>query len=281
MTIEAIILALKGYWKEKGCLIGEPFDMEVGAGTMVPYSFFGVLGPRPWKVAYVQPSRRPADGRYGDSPYRFYIHHQFQVILKPPPANVQDIYLESLKVLGIDYEKHDMRFIEDNWESPTLGAAGVGWEVWMDGQEVTQFTYFQQAGGCELDPPSVELTYGIERLAMYSERKDNGFELGWNEDVTYGDLRKRAEYELCKYGFELADVESLKTMFGICEKESNRCIEAQLYMPAYEYALKCSHLFNLLDARGAVSVSERALIIARIRDLTRKCAMLYQEVGNA
>jgi len=244
-------------------------------------AFFGVLGPRPWKVAYVQPSRRPADGRYGDSPYRFYIHHQFQVILKPPPADVQDIYLESLKVLGIDYEKHDMRFIEDNWESPTLGAAGVGWEVWMDGQEVTQFTYFQQAGGCELNPPSVELTYGIERLAMYSERKDNGFELGWNENVTYGDLRKRAEYELCKYGFELADVESLKTMFGICEKESNRCIEAQLYMPAYEYALKCSHLFNLLDARGAVSVSERALIIARIRDLTRKCAMLYQEVGNA
>ena len=256
MTIEAIILALKGYWKEKGCLIGEPFDMEVGAGTMVPYSFFGVLGPRPWKVAYIQPSRRPADGRYGDSPYRFYIHHQFQVILKPPPADVQDIYLESLKVLGIDYEQHDMRFIEDNWESPTLGAAGVGWEVWMDGQEVTQFTYFQQAGGCELNPPSVELTYGLERLAMYSD-------------------------ELCKYGFELADVESLRTMFGICEKESSRCIEAQLYMPAYEYALKCSHLFNLLDARGAVSVSERALIIARIRDLTRKCAMLYQEVGNA
>lgn len=281
MTIEEIIQSLKDYWRGKGCLIGEPYDIEVGAGTMVPYSFFGVLGANPWKVAYVQPSRRPADGRYGDSPYRYLIHHQFQVIMKPPPEDVQDLYLESLKTIGIDYEKHDMRFIEDNWESPTLGASGVGWEVWMDGQEITQFTYFQQAGGFELNPPSVELTYGIERLSMYSEGKDNGFDVGWNRDITYGQLRKRAEYELCKYGFEIADVEALKTMFGICENESKRCIEACLYLPAYEMALKCSHLFNLMDARGAVSVSERAVIIGRVRDLTKKCAMLYQEIANA
>lgn len=281
MTIEEIILVLKKYWQDQGCLIGEPFDMEVGAGTMVPYSFFGVLGIKPWRVAYLQPSRRPADGRYGDSPYRFYIHHQFQVILKPPPQDVQDIYLDSLKAMGIDYEKHDIRFIEDNWESPTLGASGVGWEIWMDGQEITQFTYFQQAGGFELYPPSAELTYGIERLAMYSEGKDNGFDVGWNKQVTYGDLRKRAEYELCKYGFEIADIETLRTIFNLYENESERCINNNLYFPAYEFALKCSHFFNLLDARGALSVSERAIIIARIRDLTKKCATLYQGILNA
>jgi len=277
MNIEQVIQTLKGYYKEKGCLIGEPLDLEVGAGTMVPYSFFGVLGSKPWKVAYVQPSRRPADGRYGDSPYRYFIHHQFQVIMKPPPDDIQDIYLESLKKLGIDYEKHDLRFIEDNWESPTLGAAGVGWEIWIDGQEITQFTYFQQAGGFELNPPSVELTYGIERIAMYSEAKENGFDVNWNDDVTYGDLRKKSEYELCKYGFEIADVEALRQMFNLYENESKRCIDARICLPAYEYALKCSHTFNLLDARGAVSVSERPQVIARIRDLTKKCAGLYQE----
>lgn len=278
MTIQDAIFSLKDYFRKQGCLIGEPLDMEVGAGTMHPYTFFAVLGPKPWKAAYVQPSRRPADGRYGDSPYRYYIHYQFQVIMKPAPADIQDIYLEGLKVLGIDYEKHDMRFIEDNWESPTLGAAGVGWEVWMDGQEVSQFTYFQQCGGVTLNPPSVELTFGIERLCMYSEGIENGFNLKWNPENTYGDLRKRAEYELCKWGFEFADIDVLKRMMDDYEKESNRAIEAKLAIPAYEYALKCSHTFNLLDARGALSVSERAGMIARVRDLTRKCASVYQEV---
>ncbi|HOO96190.1 MAG TPA: glycine--tRNA ligase subunit alpha [Caldisericia bacterium] len=281
MNIESTIFELKKYWRDQGCLIAEPYDIEVGAGTMVPKSFFSTLGEKPWSVAYVQPSRRPADGRYGDNPYRFYIHHQFQVILKPPPKDVQDIYLESLKVIGIDYEKHDMRFIEDNWESPTLGAAGVGWEVWMDGQEVTQFTYFQQVGGIQLNPPSVELTYGIERLAMYSEKIENGFDLKWNDNVTYGQLRKKEEYELCKYAFELADIDSLMTMLEICEKESNRCIEQGLVAPAYEFALKCSHFFNILDARGAISVSERAVMIKRVRTLTSKCAKAYVEAQDA
>jgi len=247
---------------------------------MVPKSFFGALGHKPYKVAYVQPSRRPADGRYGDNPYRFYIHHQFQVILKPPPADIQDVYLESLKSIGINYENHDMRFIEDNWESPTLGAGGVGWEVWMDGQEVTQFTYFQQVGGVQLLIPAVELTYGIERIAMYSEGKNNCLLLNWNDDVTYGDLRKKEEYELCRYGFDLADVASLTQVLDIFEKEAIRCIKEKLIAPAYEFALKCSHIFNILDARGAVSVSERAIMIKRIRSLTSKCARLYVEAEN-
>jgi len=277
MNIENTISALKKYWSGNGCLISEPFDIEVGAGTMVPKSFFGTLSNKPWKVAYVQPSRRPADGRYGDNPYRFYIHHQFQVILKPPPSNIQDLYLESLKVFGINYEEHDMRFIEDNWESPTLGAGGVGWEVWMDGQEVTQFTYFQQVGGIQLEIPAVELTYGIERLVMYSEKIENGFDLQWNDDVTYGDLRKKEEYELCKYAFDIADTTALSTMFDICEKESNRCADEGLVAPAYEFALKCSHFFNMLDARGAVSVSERAVMIKRVRTMTSRCAKLFVE----
>jgi len=280
MNIESTISSLKSYWREKGCLISEPYDIEVGAGTMVPKSFFGALGHKPYKVAYVQPSRRPADGRYGDNPYRFYIHHQFQVILKPPPADIQDVYLESLKSIGINYENHDMRFIEDNWESPTLGAGGVGWEVWMDGQEVTQFTYFQQVGGVQLLIPAVELTYGIERIAMYSEGKNNCLLLNWNDDVTYGDLRKKEEYELCRYGFDLADVASLTQVLDIFEKEAIRCIEEKLITPAYEFALKCSHIFNILDARGAVSVSERAIMIKRIRSLTSKCARLYVEAEN-
>lgn len=277
MNIEKTILALKQYWSNQGCLISEPFDIEVGAGTMVPKSFFGALHPTTWKVGYVQPSRRPADGRYGDNPYRFYIHHQFQVILKPPPENIQDLYLESLKVFGINYEEHDMRFIEDNWESPTLGAGGVGWEVWMDGQEVTQFTYFQQVGGIQLEIPAVEITYGIERLTMYSEGIENGFDLKWNDNVTYGDLRKKEEYELCRYAFDVADISSLRTLFDICEKEAGRCADEGLIIPSYEFALKCSHFFNMLDARGAVSVSERAVMIKRVRDMTSRCARLYVE----
>ena len=277
MTFQAMILALQNYWNSKGCAISNPYDIETGAGTFNPNTFLMSLGPEPWNIAYVEPSRRPKDGRYGENPNRVYQHHQFQVIMKPSPDNIQELYLESLKMLGIDATKHDIRFVEDDWESPTLGAWGLGWEVWLDGMEVTQFTYFQQVGGLELDVVPVEITYGLERLAMYIQNKDSVLDLDWTEGVKYGDMRFQMEYEFSKYSFEIADRESHFTWFDMYEKESKRAIEAGLVFPAYDYVLKCSHVFNVLDARGAISVTERQSYILRVRDLAKKCAEVFVE----
>lgn len=275
IDFQTLILTLQEYWKEQGCILVQPYDLEVGAGTFAPPTFFGVLGSAPWKVGYVQPSRRPSDGRYGENPNRLYQHHQYQVILKPSPGEIQDIYLNSLKALGIDCRSHDIRFVEDDWESPTLGASGLGWEVWCDGLEITQFTYFQQMGGFELEPVPVELTYGLERIAMFLQGVDNVFDLEWSAGVSYGEMRKRQEYEFSRYSFEEAPVEEYRDLFTRFERESTDILQAGLVYPAYELALKCSHLFNLLDARGAISVSERANYIGRIRRLAKDCAELY------
>jgi glycyl-tRNA synthetase alpha chain len=251
--------------------------MEVGAGTFHPATFLRSLGPEPWNVAYVQPSRRPTDGRYGENPNRLQHYYQYQVILKPSPPNIQKLFLQSLKVLGIDPEEHDIRFVEDDWESPTLGASGLGWEVWLDGMEITQFTYFQLAGSIELHPISVELTYGLERITMYLQGIDSVYDLKWNDSITYGDIHHKQEVEQSTYNFELADVDMLLTLFNTYEKEATRVIQASMVLPAYEYCLKCSHTFNLLDARGAISVTERTGYIARIRKLARACAKGYLE----
>jgi glycyl-tRNA synthetase alpha chain len=269
------MLALSRFWAQKGCVLQQPYDLEVGAGTFHPATFLGVLGPDPWNVAYIQPSRRPADGRYGENPNRLQRHHQFQVILKPSPDDIQEIYLQSLERLGIPLEQHDIRFVEDDWESPTLGAWGLGWEVWLDGMEVTQFTYFQQAGGIDLKPISVELTYGIERIAMYLQNVDNVYALKWNETFSYGDIQVRGEVEHSHYNFEDADIEMLLTLFEMYERESKRIIEKGRVLPAYELCLKCSHVFNLLDARGAVGVNERTHYIQRVRALAQACANRY------
>jgi glycyl-tRNA synthetase alpha chain len=253
----------------------QPYDIEKGAGTMNPATFLRALGPEPWRVAYVEPSRRPKDGRYGDNPNRLYQHHQFQVVIKPSPDNIQELYLDSLRALGIELEKHDVRFVEDNWESPTLGAWGLGWEVWLDGMEITQFTYFQQVGSIDCRPVSVEITYGLERIAMYIQDKDNVYDIQWVDDISYGDIFHRAEWEHSKYNFECSDVDMLTQLFEIYEKESYRLVEEGLLLPAYDYVLKCSHTFNLLDARGAISVSERASYIGRVRNMARRCARLY------
>lgn len=254
----------------------EPYDIEKGAGTMSPHTFLKALGPEPWEVVYVEPSRRPADARYGENPNRLYQHHQLQVILKPSPEEVQKMYLESLEAIGIDPIKHDIRFIEDNWEAPTLGAWGLGWEVWLDGMEITQFTYFQQVGGINCELESAELTYGLERIALYLQDVDNVYDIQWNEQYTYGDIFKMAEYEHSVYSFEEADVDMLKSLFTTYESESLRLIEGRkLVLPSYEYVLKCSHVFNVLDARGAISVSERAIYISRVRNLARAVAQLY------
>jgi glycyl-tRNA synthetase alpha chain len=249
--------------------------MEVGAGTFHPTTLLKALGPEPWKVAYVQPSRRPTDGRYGENPMRLQHYYQFQVILKPSPADVQDLYLQSLKVLGIDSLEHDVRFVEDDWESPTLGASGLGWEVWLDGMEVTQFTYFQMAGSIELHPVSVEITYGLERIAMYMQNVDNVYQLQWNDTITYGDVYHQQEVEQSTYNFEIADVDMLLDFFNRYEAEAFRILDKNLVLPAYEYCLKCSHTFNLLDARGAISVTERTGYIGRIRNIARACAHEY------
>jgi glycyl-tRNA synthetase alpha chain len=249
--------------------------MEVGAGTFHPTTLLKALGPEPWKVAYVQPSRRPTDGRYGENPMRLQHYYQFQVILKPSPADVQDLYLQSLKVLGIDSLEHDVRFVEDDWESPTLGASGLGWEVWLDGMEVTQFTYFQMAGSIELHPVSVEITYGLERIAMYMQNVDNVYLLQWNDAITYGDVYHQQEVEQSTYNFEIADVDMLLNFFNGYEAEAFRILDKNLVLPAYEYCLKCSHTFNLLDARGAISVTERTGYIGRIRNIARACAHEY------
>lgn len=275
MYFQDLMLKLLEYWGNKGCIILEPYDVEKGAGTMSPYTFLRALGPEPWKVVYVEPSRRPADARYGENPHRVYQHHQMQVILKPSPEDIQDLYLDSLRAIGVDPLEHDIRFVEDNWEAPTLGAWGLGWEVWLDGMEITQFTYFQQVGSIDCDPESVELTYGLERIAMYLQDVDNIFEIQWNKDFTYGDIFKKAEYEHSVYSFEKADIETLKHLFDVYEEEAKKSIEECLVVPSYDYVLKCSHTFNVLDARGAISVTERTHYIKRVRDLARLIATAY------
>ncbi|MFN7132606.1 MAG: glycine--tRNA ligase subunit alpha [Myxococcales bacterium] len=273
MTFQELILSLQDYWAKRGCIIGQGYDIEVGAGTMNPQTFLRVLGPEPWNVAYVEPSRRPADGRFGENPNRLFQHHQFQVILKPSPKDIQDIYLGSLKAIGIHPEEHDIRFVEDDWESPTLGAWGLGWEVWCDGMEITQFTYFQQAGGFECRPVCAELTYGLERIAMYLQNKNNVYDIAFTNDVTYGEVFHQNEVEQSRYSFQHSDAAMLFELFGKYEAECKRLLGENLPIPAYDYCLKCSHTFNLLDARGAISVTERAGYIKRVRDVARGCAV--------
>jgi len=275
MNFQDVILELNKFWARKGCVMVAPYYLVVVAGTLYHFTTLKALGPEPWNVAYVQPSRRPTDGRYGDNPNRLQHYYQYQVLLKPSPFDVQKLYLQSMKVLGVDPLDHDIRFVEDDWESPTLGAAGLGWEVWLDGMEITQFTYFQMAGSIELSPIPVELTYGLERITMYLQGVDNVYDLKWNDEVTYGEVHHRQEVEQSTYNFEKADVAVLFDLFSKYESESLKQIEDRLVLPAYEYCLKCSHTFNLLDARGAISVTERTGYIARIRNLARRCAKGY------
>jgi len=274
-------LKLQQYWADYGCVIWQPYDIEKGAGTFNPATFLRALGPEPWKCAYVEPSRRPTDGRYGENPNRLQHYYQFQVVIKPSPDNSQDIYLNSLRFLGIDLVKHDVRFVEDDWESPTLGATGLGWEVWLDGMEVTQFTYFQQVGGIELEPITVELTYGLERIAMFIQKKESVFDLEWVEGYTYGDVHKQDEVQFSTYNFKVADTAMLFQIFEMYEKECQRLIKEDLVLPAYDYVLKCSHAFNMLDARGAIGVTQRTGYIARVRNLARQCAESYVKMRGA
>lgn len=277
-SFQELILGLSEFWAEQGCVLQQPYDLEVGAGTMHPDTFLRSLGPEPWNVAYVQPSRRPADARYGENPFRLGKHYQFQVILKPAPKDVQRLYINSLEALGIDLKVHDLRFEEDNWEAPTLGAWGVGWQVMLDGMEITQFTYFQQAGGMDLEPISVELTYGLERITMFLGLSRSVYDIDWVPGgVDYGQVRHQDELEFSRYYFELADVDFLKTQFDGFERESQKCLEAGVVLPAYEFALKCSHAFNVLDSRGAVSVTERVELIKRVRNLAVGCAEAFVE----
>jgi glycyl-tRNA synthetase alpha chain len=275
MVFQDVILTLQRFWAKKGCVLVQPYDSEVGAGTFHPTTLLKALGPEPWNVAYVQPSRRPTDGRYGENPNRLQHYYQFQVVLKPSPVDIQQLYLQSIKAIGVDPLEHDIRFVEDDWESPTLGASGLGWEVWLDGMEITQFTYFQHAGSIELHPISVEITYGLERIAMYLQGIDNVYDLKWNNRINYGDVHHQEEVEGSTYNFEVADVEMLHDLFNKYEAEALRTIQKTLVLPAYEYCLKCSHTFNLLDARGAISVTERTGFIARIRNIARACAEAY------
>ena len=275
MIFQEIITNLNKYWQEQGCISLQPYDMEVGAGTFHPATFLLSLGPEPWRVAYVQPSRRPTDGRYGENPNRLQHYYQYQVILKPSPDNIQDLYLHSLANFNLNLAEHDIRFVEDDWESPTLGAWGLGWEVWLDGMEITQFTYFQQVGGIDVNPISVEITYGLERIAMYLQGTDNVYDLKWNDQVRYGAIHHRDEVEFSRYNFEAADVETLKQLFSLHYKEGLRLLEQRLVLPAYDQCLKCSHYFNLLDARSAISVSERTAYIGRVRELARGVAQRY------
>ena len=275
MDFQTIILKLQKFWAGQNCIMAQPYDIEKGAGTMNPSTFLRVLGPEPWRVAYVEPSRRPADGRYGDNPNRLFQHHQFQVIVKPSPENIQELYLQSLAELGIHQEEHDIRFGEDNWESPTLGAWGLGWEVWLDGMEITQFTYFQQVGSIDVKPVTVEITYGLERLAMYIQGVENVFDIQWVGDITYGDVFHTNEVEQSFYNFQVADTALLFDLFDKYEAEAKRVIELGYIRPSYDYVLKCSHAFNLLDSRGAISVSERTAYIGRVRAMARLCAKAY------
>jgi glycyl-tRNA synthetase alpha chain len=278
VTFQELVLALQNFWAKRGCLIQLGYDIEVGAGTFNPATFLRALGPEPWNAAYVEPSRRPTDGRYGDNPNRLQHYYQFQVIMKPSPKDIQDIYLESLVEIGIDPLQHDIRFVEDDWESPTLGAWGLGWEVWLDGMEITQFTYFQQVGSIDLSPISAEITYGLERIAMYLQQFDNVFDLKWDGEITYGDIHHEDEVQFSRYNFEQADVSMQLSLFDAYEKEGLKLIDEDLILPAYDYCLKCSHTFNMLDARGAISVTERTGYIARVRNLARLCAKGYLEM---
>src|SRR5574341_1608199 len=275
LNFQDIILRLQHYWGARGCLIAQPYDTEMGAGTFHPATFLRALGPEPWRAAYVQPSRRPTDGRYGENPNRLQHYYQFQVIIKPAPENIQELYLSSLRSFGIDPLRHDIRFVEDDWESPTLGAWGLGWEVWLDGMEITQFTYFQQAGSIDLHPVSVELTYGPERIAMYIQKVASVYDLEWTKGVKYGDVHHKGEVEWSIHNFEVADVDLQRQLFDLFEKESARLIEAGLVLPAYDYCLKCSHTFNILDSRGAIGVTERTHFIGRVRALARRVAEAY------
>lgn len=275
MDIQTMILTLQKFWGDRGCMLMQAYDVEKGAGTMSPYTFLRAIGPEPWNAAYVEPSRRPADGRYGENPNRLFQHHQFQVVMKPSPENIQEYYLDSLAALGINPLEHDIRFVEDNWENPSMGCAGVGWEVWLDGMEVSQFTYFQVVGGLEVSPVTSEITYGVERLASYIQDVNSVFDLEWGDGVLYGDIFKEPEYEHSKYAFEVSNQEMLLKFFDAYEKEAWRLMDLGLVHPAYDYILKCSHTFNLLDARGAVSVTERAGYMSRIRKMAHKVARAF------
>lgn len=275
MTLQEIIRTLEDFWTRQGCVIEQPYDVEVGAGTMHPATFLRALGPEPWKAAYVQPSRRPADSRYGDNPYRLYRHYQYQVILKPSPDNIQEMYLDSLRALGFDPRHHDVRFMDDDWETPTLSASGVGWQVWLDGLEITQFTYFQIVGAMELSPVSVELTYGLERICMAAQNIHHYQDIHWTDTLTYGQIHRQSEQAWGRYNFELADPEFLRVLFDGYEHEASRLIEEENIIPAYDFTLKCSHTFNVLDARGVISVTQRTRYIDRVRNLARRCAQGY------
>ena len=275
LSVQEIILTLQNYWSNQGCLLLQAYDTEKGAGTMSPYTFLRAIGPEPWNAAYVEPSRRPADGRYGENPNRLFQHHQFQVVMKPSPENIQELYLGSLEALGINPLEHDIRFVEDNWENPSLGCAGLGWEVWLDGMEVTQFTYFQQVGGLECHPVTSEITYGLERLASYIQEVDSVYDLVWTGDVKYGDIFTQPEYEHSKYAFEESNVELLMQLFTDFEKEATVLMEKGLVHPAYDYVLKCSHAFNLMDARGIISATDRAGFLGRIRKMARTIAKTF------
>lgn len=277
MTInfQDIVATLNKFWSDRNCLIAQPYDTEKGAGTMSHHTFLRAIGPEPWSVAYIEPCRRPTDGRYGENPNRVQHYYQYQVLIKPSPNNIQELYLDSLKALGIHPEDHDIRFVEDNWESPTLGAWGVGWEVWLDGMEITQFTYFQQCGGIDCQPVSIEITYGLERLAMYLQDVDRIYDIQWNDEIKYGDIFLQAEIEQCTYNFEASNPDLLFKLFSLYEEEAKQLIEKNLVLPSLDYVLKCSHCFNLLDARGVIAVTERTFYIARIRNLAREVAHQY------
>jgi glycyl-tRNA synthetase alpha chain len=277
MNFQDIIFELSKYWAGQGCVIQQPYDMEVGAGTFHPATLLRALGPEPWKAAYPQPSRRPTDGRYGDNPNRLQHYYQFQVVIKPSPLDVQELYLGSLERFGLNLLDHDIRFVEDDWESPTLGASGLGWEVWLDGMEITQFTYFQLAGSIDLYPTTVEITYGLERIAMYLQGVESVYDIAWNENVSYGEIFHQAEVEFSTFNFEEANVEKLLIFFDTYEEEAIKLVDKKLILPAYDYCLKCSHTFNLLDARKAISVNERTRYIGRIRNIARKVAEAYVE----
>jgi len=277
MNFQSLILKLHEFWADRGCLIAQPYDTEKGAGTMNPHTFLRAIGSEPWSVAYVEPCRRPTDGRYGENPNRYQHYYQYQVLIKPSPDNIQEVYFDSLRALGICPEDHDVRFVEDNWESPTLGAWGVGWEVWLDGMEITQFTYFQQCGGIDCKPVSIEITYGLERLAMYLQEVESIADIQWTDTVKYGDVHLQGEIEQCTYNFDASNPELLFELFGLYEKEAAQLVERGLVLPALDYVLKCSHSFNLLDARGVISVTERTRYIGRIRGLARQVAGIYAE----
>ena len=275
MNFQSVIATLNQFWSDRGCLIVQPYDTEKGAGTKSPHTFLRAIGPEPWSVAYVEPCRRPGDGRYGENPNRVQHYYQYQVLIKPSPENIQDVYLDSLKALGIKPEDHDIRFVEDNWEDAAVGAWGVGWEVWLDGMEVTQFTYFQQCGGLDCRPVSIEITYGLERLTMYLQEVDSIFDIQWNDTTTYGDIFLQGEIENSAYNFEASDPDTLFSLFETYEQQAQHLMEKELVLPAYDHVLKCSHTFNLLDARGVISVTERTRYIRRVSGLARDVAQLY------